>query len=137
MDKFTTAGKIQHHGVSVEKVEEALMAIEYPNVKTIQLIFNMFRHRPSELFFGEARRRQVGIIARVPLASGMLSGKLTAQSQFATDDHRNFNRQGQAFDRGETFSQRRLCAPTFEPLKNFSALGPTEQRFRNWRCAGF
>lgn len=104
MDRLVAAGKIQHYGVSVEKVEEALMAIEYPNVKTIQLIFNMFRHRPSELFFGQARRRQVGIIARVPLASGMLSGKLTPQSQFAADDHCNFNRQGQAFDRGETFS---------------------------------
>jgi aryl-alcohol dehydrogenase-like predicted oxidoreductase len=104
MDRFVVAGKIQQYGVSVEKVEEALMAIEYPNVKTIQLIFNMFRHRPSELFFGEARRKQVGIIARVPLASGMLSGKLTAQSQFAADDHRNFNRHGEAFDRGETFS---------------------------------
>jgi aryl-alcohol dehydrogenase-like predicted oxidoreductase len=104
MDRFVAAGKIQHYGVSVEKVEEALMAIEYPNVKTIQLIFNMFRLRPSELFFGEAHRKQVGVIARVPLASGMLSGKLTAQSQFAADDHRNFNRQGEAFDRGETFS---------------------------------
>ncbi len=104
MDRLTAAGKIQHYGVSVEKVEEALMAIEYPNVKTIQMIFNMFRHRPSELFFGEARRRQVGVIVRVPLASGMLSGKLTPQSQFAADDHRNFNRQGEAFDRGETFS---------------------------------
>jgi len=104
MDRLAAAGKIQHYGVSVEKVEEALMAIEYPNVKTIQLIFNMFRHRPAELFFGQARRKQVGVIARVPLASGMLSGKLTAQSQFAADDHRNFNRQGHAFDRGETFS---------------------------------
>jgi aryl-alcohol dehydrogenase-like predicted oxidoreductase len=104
MDRFVAAGKIQHYGVSVEKVEEALMAIEYPNVKTIQIIFNMFRHRPAELFFDQARRRQVGIIVRVPLASGMLSGKLTAQSQFAADDHRNFNRHGEAFDRGETFS---------------------------------
>ncbi|HEY3854723.1 MAG TPA: aldo/keto reductase [Verrucomicrobiae bacterium] len=104
MDQFVAAGKIQHYGVSVEKVEEALMAIEYPNVKTIQIIFNMFRHRPSELFFEQAKRRQVGIICRVPLASGMLSGKLNAQSQFAADDHRNFNRQGEAFDRGETFS---------------------------------
>jgi aryl-alcohol dehydrogenase-like predicted oxidoreductase len=104
MDRFVAAGKIQHYGVSVEKVEEALMAIEYPNVKTIQLIFNIFRHRPAELFFGQARGKQVGVIVRVPLASGMLSGKLSAQSQFAADDHRNFNRQGQAFDRGETFS---------------------------------
>ena len=104
MDQFVAAGKIQRYGVSVEKVEEALMAIEYPNVKTIQIIFNMFRHRPSELFFEQAKRRQVGIICRVPLASGMLSGKLTAQSQFADDDHRKFNRHGEAFDRGETFS---------------------------------
>jgi aryl-alcohol dehydrogenase-like predicted oxidoreductase len=104
MDRFVAAGKIQHYGVSVEKVEEALMAIEYPNVKTIQIIFNMFRQRPAELLFDQACRKQVGIIARVPLASGMLSGKLTAQSQFAADDHRNFNRHGEAFDRGETFS---------------------------------
>jgi aryl-alcohol dehydrogenase-like predicted oxidoreductase len=104
MDKFVKAGKIQHYGVSVEKVEEALKAIEYPNVKTVQIIFNAFRHRPSELFFQEAKRRNVGIIARVPLASGMLSGKLTAQSTFADDDHRKFNRHGEAFDRGETFS---------------------------------
>ncbi|HWD17989.1 MAG TPA: aldo/keto reductase [Verrucomicrobiae bacterium] len=104
LDDLTKAGKIRHYGVSVEKVEEALKAIEYPNVKTVQIIFNMFRHRPSELFFTEARRRNIGIIARVPLASGLLSGKLTAQSQFAADDHRQFNRHGEAFDRGETFS---------------------------------
>jgi aryl-alcohol dehydrogenase-like predicted oxidoreductase len=104
LDGLVKAGKIRHYGVSVEKVEEALKAIEYPNVKTVQIIFNLFRHRPSELFFTEAKRRQVGIIARVPLASGLLSGKLHAQSQFAADDHRNFNREGQAFDRGETFS---------------------------------
>ena len=104
MDDLVKAGKIRHYGVSVEKVEEALKAIEYPNVQTIQIIFNMFRTRPAELFFTEARRRHVGILARVPLASGMLSGKLTAASRFAADDHRNFNRQGEAFDRGETFS---------------------------------
>jgi len=104
MDGMVKAGKIQHYGVSVEKVEEALKAVEYPNVKTVQIIFNMFRHRPAELFFAEANRRQIGILARVPLASGMLSGKLTAKSEFAADDHRNFNRMGEAFDRGETFS---------------------------------
>jgi aryl-alcohol dehydrogenase-like predicted oxidoreductase len=104
LDELIKSGKIRHYGVSVEKVEEALIAIEYPNVQTVQIIFNMFRHRPSELFFAQAQQRQVGVIARVPLASGMLSGKLTSDSQFAGDDHRNFNREGQAFDRGETFS---------------------------------
>jgi len=104
MDKLVAAGKIQHYGVSVEKVEEALKAIEYPNVKTVQIIFNLFRHRPAELFFPEAVKRKVGIIARVPLASGMLTGKLKKSSTFAPDDHRNFNRHGEAFDRGETFS---------------------------------
>jgi aryl-alcohol dehydrogenase-like predicted oxidoreductase len=104
MDRLTKAGKIAHYGVSVEKVEEALKAIEFPGVKTVQIIFNMFRHRPAEIFFHEAMRRKVGILARVPLASGMLSGKLTTKSQFAKDDHRNFNRHGEAFDRGETFS---------------------------------
>jgi aryl-alcohol dehydrogenase-like predicted oxidoreductase len=104
MDRLTEKGKIRHYGVSVEKVEEALKAIEYPNVKTVQIIFNMFRHRPAELFFPEALKRKIGIIVRVPLASGMLSGKLTRSSEFAADDHRNFNRFGQMFDRGETFS---------------------------------
>jgi aryl-alcohol dehydrogenase-like predicted oxidoreductase len=104
MDRLVAAGKIQHYGVSVEKVEEALKAIEYPNVKTIQIIFNLFRLRPAELFFPQAIKRQVGIIARVPLASGLLTGKLSASSKFAADDHRQFNRHGEAFDRGETFS---------------------------------
>jgi len=104
LDSIVRAGKIRYYGVSVEKVEEALKAIEYPNVQTVQIIFNMFRHRPAELFFQEAKRRRVGILARVPLASGLLTGKMSAQSQFSADDHRNFNRYGQAFDRGETFS---------------------------------
>ncbi|MBN1681067.1 MAG: aldo/keto reductase [Anaerolineae bacterium] len=104
MDDLVAAGKIRHYGVSVEKVEEALKAIEYPNVKTVQIIFNMFRHRPKELFFPEAKRRQIGILARVPLASGMLTGKMTRTTEFTDDDHRKFNRFGQAFDRGETFS---------------------------------
>jgi len=104
LDDLVKAGKIRHYGVSAEKVEEALKAIEFPGVQTVQLIFNLFRQRPAELFFAEAQRRKVGILARVPLASGMLSGKLTRTSTFAKDDHRNFNRQGEAFDRGETFS---------------------------------
>ncbi|HML24890.1 MAG TPA: aldo/keto reductase [Aggregatilinea sp.] len=104
MDDLTQQGKIKHYGVSVEKVEEALKAIEFPNVKTVQIIFNMFRHRPSDLFFPEAKRRKVGILARVPLASGLLTGKMTAQTTFAADDHRNFNREGESFDKGETFS---------------------------------
>jgi len=103
LDDLMQAGKIRHYGVSVEKVEEALKAIEYPNVKTVQIIFNMFRHRPSELFFQEAKKRHVGILARVPLASGLLTGKMTRQTTFAADDHRNFNRHGEAFDVGETF----------------------------------
>ena len=104
LDDLVTAGKIRHYGVSVEKVEEALKAIEYPNVKTVQIIFNMFRHRPSELFFEQAKKRNVGILARVPLASGMLTGKFKSDSKFAPEDHRAFNRDGEAFDRGETFS---------------------------------
>jgi aryl-alcohol dehydrogenase-like predicted oxidoreductase len=104
LDDLVKAGKLRHYGVSVEKVEEALKAIEYPNVQTVQIIFNIFRQRPAELFFPEALRRKVGILARVPLASGMLTGKLTAASAFAADDHRAFNRHGEAFDRGETFS---------------------------------
>jgi aryl-alcohol dehydrogenase-like predicted oxidoreductase len=104
LDDLVKAGKIRHYGVSVEKVEEALKAIEFPGVQSIQIIFNIFRQRPAELFFPEARRRRVGILARVPLASGMLSGKLTRASTFARDDHRHFNRHGEAFDRGETFS---------------------------------
>jgi aryl-alcohol dehydrogenase-like predicted oxidoreductase len=104
LDDLVKAGKVRYYGVSVEKVEEALKAIEYPGVQSVQIIFNMFRQRPSELFFAEAQRRKVGILARVPLASGLLSGKLSVGSQFEADDHRAFNRHGEAFDRGETFS---------------------------------
>jgi len=104
LDRLMEAGKIRYYGVSVERVEEALKAIEYPNVQTVQIIFNCFRHRPAELLFAQAQKKQVGILARVPLASGMLTGKVTRQSQFAPDDHRNFNRHGEAFDVGETFS---------------------------------
>ncbi len=104
LDDLVKAGNIRYYGVSVEKVEEALKAIEYPNVQTVQIIFNIFRQRPSELFFREAERKRVGILARVPLSSGLLTGKLTRSSVFASDDHRSFNRRGEAFDRGETFS---------------------------------
>jgi len=104
LDRMVEAGKLRYYGVSVERVEEALKAIEYPNVQSVQIIFNCFRHRPADLFFQRAKEKQVGILARVPLASGMLTGKLTARSEFAQDDHRNFNRHGEAFDVGETFS---------------------------------
>src|SRR6266702_2099763 len=104
LDEFVKQGKIRHYGVSVEKVEQALKAIEYPGVQTVQIIFNIFRQRPRDLFFAEAQRRRVGVFARLPLSSGLLSGKLTSSSRFAADDHRAFNRQGEAFDRGETFS---------------------------------
>jgi len=104
LDRLAEAGKIRYYGVSVERVEEALKAIEYPNVQTVQIIFNCFRHRPAELFFEQAAKKRVGILARVPLASGMLTGKLTRDSKFAADDHRNFNRHGGEFDVGETFS---------------------------------
>ena len=104
LDDMVKAGKLRFYGVSVEKVEEALKAIEYPNVQSVQIIFNMFRHRPAELFFEQAKKRKVGILARVPLSSGMLTGKLKPNSKFESDDHRNFNRHGESFDRGETFS---------------------------------
>jgi aryl-alcohol dehydrogenase-like predicted oxidoreductase len=104
LDDLVTKGKLRYYGVSVERVEEALKAIDYPNVQSVQIIFNIFRQRPADLFFAEARRRKVGVLARVPLSSGMLSGKLTSESTFADDDHRKFNRHGESFDRGETFS---------------------------------
>jgi aryl-alcohol dehydrogenase-like predicted oxidoreductase len=104
LDDLVAAGKLRHYGVSVERVEEAVRAAQYPNVQSVQIIFNMFRLRPAEEFFPVARERRVGILARVPLASGLLSGKLQRDSQFAAEDHRNFNRRGEAFDVGETFS---------------------------------
>ena len=104
LDDLVKQGKVRYYGVSVEHVEEALKAIEFPNVQSVQIIFNIFRQRPADLLFNEAKRRHVGILARLPLSSGMLTGKLNAQSQFAPDDHRAFNRHGEAFDRGETFS---------------------------------
>ena len=104
LDELVGDGKLRYYGVSVEKVEEGLKAIEYPNVQSVQIIFNIFRQRPLDLFFREAQRRNIGILARVPLSSGMLTGKMNSTSSFAEDDHRQFNRQGADFDRGETFS---------------------------------
>jgi aryl-alcohol dehydrogenase-like predicted oxidoreductase len=104
LDDLVKQGKIRYYGVSVERIAEAEKAIEYPGVQSVMIIFNIFRQRPAEGFFREAKRRGVGIIARVPLASGMLTGKMTPTTTFSRDDHRTFNRQGQAFDRGETFS---------------------------------
>ncbi len=104
LDELVNAGKIRYYGVSVEKVEEAIKAIEFPNVQAVQIIYNLFRHRPAELFFELAKKRKVGILARVPLASGMLTNKMSWKTTFEADDHRQFNRHGEAFDRGETFS---------------------------------
>ncbi len=103
-DRLRDEGKIANLGVSVEKVEEALKAIEFPNVASVQIIFNMFRQRPADLFFREAVKKDVGVIVRVPLASGLLTGKFTPDTTFPTEDHRTFNRDGEAFDKGETFA---------------------------------
>lgn len=104
LDDLVQQGKIRNYGVSVETVEEALKAIRYPNVQSIQIIFNMFRFKPSDQFFAAAHDKKVGIIVRVPLASGLLTGKFRPDSQFSDSDHRKFNRHGEAFDQGETFS---------------------------------
>jgi aryl-alcohol dehydrogenase-like predicted oxidoreductase len=104
LDRLAEAGKIRYYGVSVERVEEALKAIEYPNVQTVQIIINCFRQRPADLFFERARKCQTGILARVPLSSGMLTGKLSRDSRFEAGDHRSFNLHGEQFDVGETFS---------------------------------
>lgn len=104
LDDLVEAGKLRHYGVSVEKAEEGLKAIEYPGVQSVQIIFNIFRQRPAELFFSQVRRRGVGVLARVPLSSGLLTGKFDSAATFEPDDHRAFNRHGEAFDRGETFS---------------------------------
>jgi aryl-alcohol dehydrogenase-like predicted oxidoreductase len=131
MDRLVKTGKIRYYGVSVERVEEALKAIEYPNVQTVQIIFNCFRQRPAELFFAQAKQRQVGILARVPLASGMLTGKMTRDSQFAADDHRNFNRHGEMFDQGETFSgvDYDVALEAVEELRSLVPAGMTMPQF--------
>lgn len=131
LDDLVKAGKLRYYGVSVEKVEEALKAIEYPNVQSVQIIFNMFRQRPAELFFEQAQKRKVGILARVPLASGMLTGKLTPNSRFASDDHRAYNRYGEAFDRGETFSgvDYKVGLQAVEELKAICPAGMSMAQF--------
>lgn len=131
LDGLVGAGKIRQYGVSVEKVEEALKAIEYPNVSTVQIIFNMFRLRPAELFFREAAKRNIGIIVRVPLASGLLTGKFGSTSKFAQNDHRRYNRKGESFDVGETFAgvdfEKGLSA--VEELKKIIPAGYTMPQF--------
>jgi len=104
LDDLVKQGKLRYYGVSVEKVEEALKAIEFPGVQSVQIIFNIFRQRPADLFFAEAIKKKVGILARLPLSSGMLAGRMSRDSKFEQNDHRQFNRHGEAFDRGETFS---------------------------------
>jgi len=140
LDRLVAKGKVRHYGVSVEKVEEALKAIEYPGVATVQIIYNIFRQRPHELFFAEARKKNVGVIVRVPLASGLLSGKITRETAFAADDHRNFNRHGEAFDVGETFAgvpfeaaleaveQLRPLVPAGVPMAQFALRWILEQQ---------
>ena len=131
LDDLVKAGKIRYYGVSVERVEEALKAIEFPNVQTVQIIFNCFRQRPAEVFFAQAQARQVGILARVPLASGMLTGKLRTDTQFARDDHRNFNRHGESFDVGETFSgvDYNVALQTVEELRPLAPAGASMSQF--------
>jgi aryl-alcohol dehydrogenase-like predicted oxidoreductase len=131
LDDLVKAGKLRHYGVSVEKVEEGLKAIEYPGVQSIQIIYNIFRQRPADLFFAQAQRRGVGILARLPLSSGLLTGKLTRESTFAQDDHRHFNREGAAFDKGETFSglDYELGLQAVEALKPLVPAGQTLAQF--------
>jgi aryl-alcohol dehydrogenase-like predicted oxidoreductase len=131
LDDLVRAGKLRHYGVSVERVEEALKAVEYPGVQSVQIIFNVFRQRPADLFFQRAREKRVGILARLPLSSGMLTGKMTRSSKFESADHRAFNRNGEMFDRGETFSgidyETQLDA--VEDLKKLVPVGMTLTQF--------
>lgn len=104
LDRLQEEGKLKNYGVSVEKVEEARMALDYPGVQTVQIVFNIFRQKPAEELFTLAAEKEIGLIVRVPLASGLLTGKMSPGQEFPEDDHRNFNREGEAFDRGETFA---------------------------------
>jgi aryl-alcohol dehydrogenase-like predicted oxidoreductase len=131
LDDLVGAGKIRHYGVSVETVDEATRAIRHPNVMSVQIIFNMFRLKPSDTFFAAAKEKQIGILARVPLASGLLTGKLARDSVFAADDHRQFNRHGEMFDMGETFSG----VPYDAALDAVEALRPLVPR--GWTFAQF
>jgi aryl-alcohol dehydrogenase-like predicted oxidoreductase len=131
LDELVKKGRLRYYGVSVERVEEALKAIEFPGVQTVQIIFNCFRQRPAELFFLQAEQKKVGILARVPLASGLLTGKLRSDSQFSPEDHRNFNRKGEAFDVGETFSgvEYQLALEAVEELRTFVPQGMSMTQF--------
>ncbi|WP_207588939.1 aldo/keto reductase [Halomontanus rarus] len=131
LEALVEDGKLAHYGVSVERAEEGLKAIEYPGVETVQIIVNPFRQRPTELFFREAERRDVGVIVRVPLASGLLTGKLDEDTEFPEDDHRNYNRDGDAFDVGETFAG----VPYEVGLEAVDALRPTVPE--EWTMAQF
>lgn len=131
LDELVKQGKLRFYGVSVERVEEALKAVEFPGVQSVQIIYNVFRQRPAERFFALAKERQVGILARVPLASGLLTGKLKANSTFSAQDHRNFNRHGESFDVGETFSgvDYELGLTLVETLKT---LVPADATLAQW-----
>jgi aryl-alcohol dehydrogenase-like predicted oxidoreductase len=131
LDDLVQQGKLKHYGVSVEKVEEALKAIEFPGVQSVQIIFNIFRQRPTDLLFDQAKRRRVGILARVPLSSGMLTGKMTRATEFSSDDHRAYNRHGESFDRGETFSgvDFELGLQTVQELRPLVPTGWTMTQF--------
>jgi aryl-alcohol dehydrogenase-like predicted oxidoreductase len=131
LDNLVREGKIRYYGVSVEKIEEALKAVEFPNLQTVQIIFNCFRQRPAEQFFARAKEKHVGILARVPLASGLLTGKLRSDSTFAADDHRNFNRYGEAFDVGETFSgvDYNVGLDAVEEMRSLLPAGVTMSQF--------
>jgi aryl-alcohol dehydrogenase-like predicted oxidoreductase len=131
LDDLVKQGKLRYYGVSVEKVEEALKAIEFPGVQSVQIIFNIFRQRPADLLFDQAKRRRVGILARLPLSSGMLAGKMTRATKFSSDDHRAYNRHGESFDRGETFSgvDFELGLQTVEELRPLVPTGWTMTQF--------
>lgn len=131
LDDLVRRGKVLHHGVSVERVDEALRALAHPTVETIQIIFNLFRQRPAEELFARAAARDVGIIARVPLASGLLTGKMAADTSFAADDHRSFNRHGEAFDVGETFAgvPYEVGLAAVEELRRLVPVGVTMAQF--------
>lgn len=136
-DRLREEGKIQHLGVSVEKVEQAIKAIEYSNVCSVQIIFNLFRQRPAGLFFELAQQKNIGIIARVPLASGLLTGAFTRDTSFEKDDHRTFNREGAAFDKGETFSgiPYEVGLEAVEKLKNYFGDQPLAAIALQWILA--
>ena len=131
LDKLVETKKIRHYGVSVEKVEEGMKALEYPGVSTIQIIFNMFRQRPAERLFAMAKQKNVGIIVRVPLASGLLTGAISADTHFPENDHRNYNRDGKKFDVGETFSGIPFSSGlhAVEQLKQIQPAGYTMAQF--------